>query len=302
MLRRFRKFFPKKPDCKNLKSNEVHLYWKPANLLEKKFFDFRDLLWEYIINRTDFGFDIFDFDIYVLDSGLGFLRSGKILRKIKDKGKKIAAIYLGSDLRSRGVIPIIDQISDINFTVEFDHLKLHNKINYVFFPFDCSEYAIVNNENKRLKICHAPTNRELKGSNKIISIIKKLEVSYPIELVLIEKLKHKDALNIKSTCDIVIDQLGDLGYGYNSLESMAMGIATCTELSQEYEDFLPEHPFINVNENNLEEKIIELIENKDYRIKKGFEARKWVEKYHDSAEVLKSMINKYRQLGWKIDL
>ncbi|MFC1562824.1 glycosyltransferase [candidate division KSB1 bacterium] len=301
-LRNLKKNFLKTSHNKN--SNNIHIphYWKPANLLEKTFFNIRDSIWEYIINRTDVGFDIFDFDIYQLNCGLGFLRNGKILKKIKAKNKKIVAVYLGSDLRKRGAIPVVDHISDINFTVEFDHLKLHNKINFIFFPFDTSEHSIAKNENKILRICHATTNRDFKSTDKIISIIKNLETSYPIKLILIEKMKHTEALKVKSTCDIVIDQLGDLGYGYNSLESMAMGIATCTELIPEYEKFIPDHSFINVNEKNLKEKIIQLVEDKEYRLKKGLEARSWVEKYHDSVKVVKSMIEKYKQLGWKIDL
>jgi hypothetical protein len=301
-LRNFRKYFLSKSN-KNINKNiEIPFFWHPRNFLENFFFNFRDFIWEIIINKHNFGFDIFDFDIYNLYCGLGFLRNGKIEKKLKSMGKKIVAMYLGSDLRHRGVIPIIEQISDINFTVEFDHLKLHNNINYIFYPFDCSRYNIVHNENKKVRICHAPTNREIKGSNEIIKIVKGLEKDYPLELVLIEKMKNEDALKIKSTCDIMIDALGELGYGYNSLESMAMGIATCTELLPEYEKFISDHPFININKNNLKDKIIHLVSDKEFRIKKGLEARRWVEKYHNSINVVKLMLEKYRQLGWKMEL
>ena len=235
-----------------------------------------------------------------LDGGLGFLRSGKIIKNFKDK--KIICVYFGSDLRRRGIIPVIDRISDINFTAEFDHQRLYKGINFIFAPFNLDTYTIVHNENKKLRICHSPTNFELKGTKKIINIIKSLENEYPVELVLLKEMKHNEVIKIKSTCDIMIDQLGELGYGYSSLESMAMGIATCTELTSEYERFIPHHPFINVNENSLREKVIQLIKDREFRTEKGFEGRKWVEKYHDGVKVVKSMIEKYKKLGWKLDL
>ncbi|MCK4965757.1 glycosyltransferase [bacterium] len=284
------------------KVEEIPPKWQPHNIFEKIFFNLRDRIWENIIKRAELEFDIFDFDIYQLDNGLGFLRNGRIVRQLKDRGKKITAVYQGRDLRTRGVIPAIDCLSDINFTVEFDHLKLHPNINYLFLPFDLSGYKIVQNNNKKLRICHSPTNRRFKGSEKIISIIRELENEYPVELVLIENMKHGDVIGMKASCDVLIDTLGDLGYGFNSLETMAMGIATCTEIIPEYEKFIPDHPFINVNEHNLKDKIIELVNDKEYRIKKGAEGRKWIEKYHDGVRVIESMLDKYRELGWKIDL
>ncbi|NVM01078.1 MAG: glycosyltransferase [Candidatus Helarchaeota archaeon] len=297
-----RKLRNRSKEIRNFKNNALPPVWMPGNIFEKFFFYFRDFIWEFILKNKKISFDLFDFDIYQLDGGLGFLRNGKIIKSFKDKGKKIVCVYFGSDLRRRGLIPIIDSISDINFTAEFDHLMLYKGINFIFAPFNLDKYEVVHNENKKIKICHSPTNFKLKESKRIIDIIKSLENEYPVELVLLTGMKHSEVIKIKSTCDIMIDALGELGYGYNSLESLAMGIPSCTELSPEYEMFIPDHPFINVNENDLKEKIIRLIEDRDFRIKKGLEGRKWLEKYHDGVKVVKSMIEKYKSLGWKLDL
>ena len=300
LLNILRKLKNKNEEIKNFKNITLPPVWTSGNSLENFFFYFRDLIWELILKNKKFDFDLFDFDIYQLDGGLGFLRSGKIVKNFKDK--KIVCVYFGSDLRRRGIIPVIDRISDINFTAEFDHLGLYKEINFIYAPFNLDEYKVVRNENKKLRICHSPTNFELKGTKKIINIIKSLENEYPVELVLLKEMKHNEVIKIKSTCDIMIDQLGELGYGYSSLESMAMGIATCTELTSEYEKFIPDHPFINVNENSLREKVIQLIKDREFRTEKGLEGRKWVEKYHDGVKVVKSMIEKYKKLGWKLDL
>ena len=117
--------------------------------------------------------DIDQVDLIQLDGGIGFYRNGRDIINFKRLGKKIICCYTGSDLRMRGVIPQIDAVSDLNVTVEFDHLTLHPNINHVFFPFDASEFklATAKNENEVL-IGHAPTNRAAKGSDVIIPIVK----------------------------------------------------------------------------------------------------------------------------------
>ena len=41
----------------------------------------------------------------------------------------------------------------------------------------------------------------------------------------------------------------------NSIESLSMGICTLTEMNQSYEDFINDHPFVNVNKKSLEPKL-----------------------------------------------
>ena len=76
-----------------------------------------------------------------------------------------------------------------------------------------------------------------------------------IEFDLIENVTNRVALKKKSKLDIFIDQIGDKGgwgYGMNSIESLSMGICTLTEMNQSYEDFINDHPFVNVNKSSLE--------------------------------------------------
>lgn len=279
------------PEVANLRAKPTQIppVWRPKNRLESWLFDLRDLIWKKKFMELSQKFDLFGFDVYQLDGGLGFTRRGKIIGELKQKGKKIVCCYLGSDLRSRGVIPEIDRISDLNLTVEFDHLNLHPNIHHIFFPFNPWKYEFRERRNRRLKICHSPSQRRAKGTEKIISTVRELERVYPVELVLIEDLLHNKAIELLSSCDIAIDQLGELGYGISSLETLSMGIPTCSCLLPDYESYIPDHPFINVNERNLREKLIELIEDENYRLQKGLEGRRWVERYHDSQKVVEEI-------------
>ena len=267
--------------------DRIPIEWRPNNLVEDTLVKLRDKLWSPKIRRAIGKYDLFNFDVYQLDGGLGFFRDARIILQLKQRGKKIICCYTGSDLRTRGVIPQIDQLSDVNVTVEFDHMQLHPNIHHVFPPFDASKFKMrmPGNEGK-IKIGHAPTVRKAKGSDVIIPVIQKLQEKYNIELVLIENLTYKDALDRKLECDIFVDQIGDLGYGINSLESLAMGIPTCSCLALGFAEKYPDHPFIEINSSNLEKKLVELIESPELRKKRGVEGRRWVETYHDSAKTV----------------
>jgi hypothetical protein len=266
----------------------IPLQWHPNGFAERLLFNFRESLWKNKIRHAFKRYKLDEFDVIQLDGGLEFFRDGRTIQAFKQQGKKIICCYTGSDLRVRGVIPIIDQLADLNVSVEFDHLKFHPNIHHVFFPFDWKKFQLQKpSEDKIIKIGHAPTNRQAKGSDKIIACVSELAATYPIELVLIENLPYSEALGLKSECDIFIDQIGDLGYGINSLESLAMGIATCSCLAAGFAELYPDHPFIEIDEENMKVHLIKLIENRDLRLQKGAEGRPWVSNYHDSLKVIK---------------
>ena len=54
----------------------------------------------------------------------------------------------------------------------------------------------------------------------------------------------------------------------SSIESLSMGLVCLTELVREYQNFIPDHPFINVNKQNLKEKILDLTKRHELLVKK----------------------------------
>ena len=234
---------------------EIPIQWKPHTVVEQWLVDLRDRLWRGTIRRAVKQHRLDQFDIYQLDGGLGLYRSGAFIQRLHAAGKKIICCYTGSDLRVRGVIPQIDAVADLNVSVEFDHLLLHPNIQHVFFPFDASKFKLaLPKDNGTIYIGHAPTNRAAKGSAIIIPIVKELEKKYPVKLVLIENLRYKKALELKAHCHIFIDQIGDLGYGISGLESLAMGIPTCSCLAPGFDELYPDNPFMVIDEKNLKQR------------------------------------------------
>ena len=269
----------------------IPIKWYPSGLGEKTLIKLREKLWEKKIDQFFRSIDIDHFDIIQLDGGLGFFRDGRVVQRLKSRKKKIICCYTGSDLRTRGVIPQIDELSDLNVTVEFDHLQYHPHIYHVPFPFNFTEFPYspksYENLNKFIKIGHAPTNRLAKGSDQIIKIIQSLAIQFPIQLDLIENMSYEMALKRKYECDLFVDQIGDLGYGMNGVESLAMGIPTLTSLAPGFETIYPDHPFIVVDAKNFKSKLEHLLNNSQFIAEIGKRSIEWVKKHHDATEVVK---------------
>lgn len=278
----------------------IHLppIWQP-NPLEKLLIRFRELVWKPQIKQAFQSYQLDQFDVIQLDGGIGFFRDGSDIIRFKQQGKKIICCYTGSDLRIRGVIAAIDAIADLNITVEYDHLKIYPALHHIFFPFDSQKFKpLPYRDDKALRIGHAPTNRAAKGSDEIIKVVKELELDYPVKLVLIENLPYQQALHRKAECQIFIDQIGELGYGINALESLAMGIPTCSALATGFDKQYPDHPFIVINSQNLKSQLLSVILDKELRIVKAKEGCEWVKKYHNPIKVVQKIhelarINKY---------
>lgn len=261
--------------------------WQPHSTLEKILVHWRDRLWQPMINKAIIKHRLDQFDVYQLDAGLDLTREPRFIPQMKAAGKKIITCYTGSDLRTRGVIPQIDALADAVVSVEFDHLFLHPRLQHVFFPFDASAMPErLPTADGNIRIGHAPTHRLAKGSHIIVPILRQLAQRYPVLPVLIENLSYQDALQAKRNCTLFVDQIGDLGYGINSLESVAMGIPTCTCLVRGFAEKYPDHPFIAVDADNLQERLTQLVEQALSSTFTRPDGRAWLHEYHDPIKVV----------------
>ena len=281
------------------KVKEVPLF-KPKNNLENIYFKINDFLKKKKIDEIIEKYNLNDFDIIHYDAGLDLFRDASLAKKWKRQGKKIVCCYYGSDLRIRGLIKELDEISDLNITSEYDHLELKKDLYYLFYPYNPSELPKRNSdENEEVKIIHSPTNRKYKGTGLILSVIEKIKKEKKIKFLLMENVKRNELLQIKSACDISIDQvggtMGGTGYGKAGLETLAMGIPTITNMSDKYKEWLPENPFVVANNGEeLYRKLNELIEDKNHRQEIGVRGQAWVNKYHGYEEVNRKLKELYR--------
>jgi len=258
--------------------------WRPNNVWESALVRLRECLWAPRVRRLFNQIDFWNFDVYQLDGGLEFFRDARTVRELHARGKKIVCCYTGSDLRTRGIIPEVDRFSAVNVTLEFDHVKFYPGIQHVLFPFEVDRVQPREGEpnSTQIRIAHAPTNRAAKGSEIIIRTVRELAQELQVELLLIENVSYDRSIELKRSCHIFVDQVGELGYGLNSLEALAAGIPTCSSLPDQFDQRYPGHPFVAVTTETLKEQLRHLIQHPALRRAIAAHAREWVEQNHDS--------------------
>ncbi len=275
-------------------------YFKPKNFVEKLYFSASDFFRKNKVEEIIEKYNLGDYDIIHYDAGLDIFRNSSLAKRWKRQEKKIICCYYGSDLRIRGIIKTLDEISDLNITSEYDHLALKKDLEYIFYPYDPSELPHrKKNDSGKIKIVHSPTNRKYKGTELIISVIDKVKEKYDIEFFLLENMSRNEVLEIKSKCDISIDQvggsMGGTGYGKAGLETLAMSIPTVTNMTDPYRKWLPENPFVVANNGDeLYSSLVDLISSPDLRNEKGLNGKLWVEKYHGYKNVNERLMELYR--------
>lgn len=171
-------------------------------------------------------------------------------------------------------------------------------------PINAPDYLPRSIETKnRVRVCQAPTRKDLKNTAEFEVIMASLERKYGnVEGVIIENTRHEECLRIKQACDIHFDHMQGY-YGVSSLESLSQGrpvIAGLDEWNRKnIRDFfgtedLPWIPARNTIELNAV--LVKLIENRALRETKGKESRKFMEVFWNERTIVDDLIDFYERL------
>ncbi len=140
-------------------------------------------------------------------------------------------------------------------------------------------------------ILHAPSKRSGKGTNYLLEALEK--VNAPFELVLVEGMSQKDAIEEYRRADIVFDQISVGTYGVFAIEAMALGKPVLVYVSEMMKESFPDSlPVVSVNPDDLHVIIEALLLDGKRRYALGVRGRKYVEEYHDirkNAKLLKDI-------------
>jgi glycosyltransferase involved in cell wall biosynthesis len=169
----------------------------------------------------------------------------------------------------------------------------------LFQRINCFEFEInyPSIKNERPVIVHTPSARIAKGTDIIEKVIDQLKENYQFDFILIENISRAEAISLRNKADNFIDQLVIGGYGMAALEAMSQGKPVFSYIMpQVFNEGLPkECPIVNVNKDNLKEKLSEFITNPVLRHETGIKSRQFVEKYHDADTIAKELISIYKK-------
>ena len=163
-----------------------------------------------------------------------------------------------------------------------------------FLPYTVARFAeIAAREyplaaNGQVRIVHAPTERVAKGSRYVLAAVERLKEEFPgrIEMVIIEKQSHEEALRLIATADLFIDQVLIGWYGAAAVEAMKMGIpVVCfineTHLALTPARFAAELPIVCAGPFDLIDRLRPLLRDPEQLTEIGRRSRDFVERWHD---------------------
>ncbi|MDD1756878.1 MAG: glycosyltransferase family 4 protein [Methanomassiliicoccales archaeon] len=224
-----------------------------------------------------------------------FTESGIDLLFLRTMGKRVIIHHHGSDLRGWGEKNTNNRFAHGILVSTPDLLDWSPRATYLPSPILLDFYSNVGVEkkgaNERIRIVHAPSKRAVKGTEQIIRTVDDLKRSgYNVELLLVEKMAHKEAIEFYRKADIIIDQINDLGvHGLVSIEAMALGKPVICSISSEYDEYYPSIPVVSSDAGALKSRLMSLIEDSGLRHDLGQKGRKYVESRHDPIKVASTL-------------
>lgn len=221
----------------------------------------------------------------------------------KMAGKKAVIHHHGSDIRNKGEARMYSRSAHRIFVSTPDLLEWSEKATWIPNPIDLDRYRFVGIDrcSDAIKILHAPSCRDIKGTSYVIKAVEQLKrEGYKLDLVMVENCSHSQALELYSQADIVVDQLLIGWYGMFAQECMALGKPVCVYIRSDLEKHMPFCPVINSSTETIADDLRVLIEDPGLRAEMSKKGRKYLKLMHDSNDIAKMVTclyddSKYRQ-------
>jgi hypothetical protein len=149
--------------------------------------------------------------------------------------------------------------------------------------------------SRPIRVVHAPSNRMIKGTSHVIAAIAALQArDVAVELVLLEGMRHDDAMNACAAADIAIDQVLVGSYGQFAVEMMALGKPVICFIRDDLRRHYPEDlPIISAEPQTLEAAMSSLIEARAQWQAIGEAGRRYAARVHDSIAVAERALEYY---------
>ncbi|KQC12367.1 MAG: hypothetical protein APR63_11260 [Desulfuromonas sp. SDB] len=187
----------------------------------------------------------------------------------------------------------VNKYADHIFSLNPDLMWFLPKNKTSFLPYTVARWYKIKPQKysieKKIKIVHAPTSRNVKGSKFIIKALENLKKKHRnIEIILVENVPNKKAFSLYKQANLVIDQILVGWYGAFAVETMKMGKPVAAFIREDDLKFIePEmrdqvlKTLININKFNIEDKLEQYIENQHLLTEKSKACLDYVNKWHN---------------------
>ena len=152
-----------------------------------------------------------------------------------------------------------------------------------------------------VRILHAPSDREVKGTRHIEEAVAQLRAEdLDVELMLVENMRHDEARRAYVHADIAVDQLYAGWYGGFAVEAMALGLPVVAHIRDEDLPGVPEElhaqlPVLRATPDTLRDVLAGLL-SPLLREEAASRSRPFVERWHDPREIAKLVVDDYQSV------
>jgi glycosyltransferase involved in cell wall biosynthesis len=167
------------------------------------------------------------------------------------------------------------------------YFRAYNPINLAEYPYEIPDNVVP-------VVVHAPTNREIKGTEYIIKAVEELrEDGVNFEFKILEGVDNLEVRETLGKSDILVDTV--LGYssgiGMLAIEGMSTGNLVLSADSGDSDNITDGCPIVSVNPNNIGEELKRAVVDIEYRKSVAIKGRNFVEKRHGHLKVALDLIS-----------
>jgi hypothetical protein len=265
------------------------------------------------------------YDYFIFLQGGSFLSNFKDIKLFKRMGKKVSVIFAGCDVRVPDIVmkykwnPCRDcseayqMLVGCKFPDKYKMLEdINQNFDIIFSPDECGGYfkekyttyyfpvediggekTVIQAAKKTnsLRIVHAPSNEQYKGSKHIYSAIDNLKNRYEFEFVKLQNLSKDDLVEEILKCDLVIDQMLVGFYGILTVEAMLLNKPVVCYIKDDiWSKIEKDCPIYNANPDNLVNVLEKILQNPSELIKRGEDSRNYALDYHSPKKIAEKML------------
>lgn len=165
------------------------------------------------------------------------------------------------------------------------------------FPFHPRAFHAASADN-RLRVVHAPSDRQLKGTAYLERAIEQLHAEHaPLDLVLLHGLTHEELRARLNDADFGVDQLLFGSYGMLAVEQMALGLPVICYVRDDVWAHYPEPPPIwRTTPVTVRETLQEAMRNPARLQEMAIAGRAYVERHHSAEVAAQRALATYRRI------